>query len=107
MTSETLKLWGNGAVTLPKEWRERYGTKHFLARENERGYLVIMPILDVEYWEKEDGSCGLHFPHGIEMGEFGKLMDEVGEKIHGKRGYQKIKKMSEKKLPRKTRTQKG
>ena len=73
MTSETLTLWENGAVTLPKEWRERYGTRHFLAKENERGYLVIMPIIDVEYYEEPDGTCGLRFPSGIEMGEFAEL----------------------------------
>ena len=73
MTSATLTLWDNGAVTLPKEWRERYGTKHFLARENEQGYLVIMPIMDIEYFEEEDGTCGLRFPHGIAAGELLKL----------------------------------
>lgn len=96
MVSKALTLWPNGVVTLPKEWRERYGTKHFLAKETKEGYLVIMPILDVEYWEKKDGSFGLHFPHGIEAGELRRLMDEAGEKIHGKKGYQKIKKLSEK-----------
>jgi len=81
MTSETLTLWENGAVTLPKEWRERYGTRHFLAKENERGYLVIMPIIDVEYYENTDGSFGLRFPSGIEMGEFVKLMKKANKNI--------------------------
>lgn len=81
MTSETLTLWENGAVTLPKEWRERYGTRHFLAKENERGYLVIMPIIDVEYYEEEDGTCGLRFPNGIEMGEFAKLLKKADKNI--------------------------
>ena len=66
MISETLNLWDNGAVTLPKEWRERYGTKHFLAKEDSNGYLVIMPIIDVEYYERDNGECGLKFPHGIQ-----------------------------------------
>jgi len=91
MTSETLTLWENGAVTLPKEWRERYGTRHFLAKENERGYLVIMPIIDVEYYEEPDGTCGLRFPSGIEMGEFSELW---------KQGTKKIA-MEEKKMKRK------
>lgn len=82
MIDETLTLWENGAVTLPKEWRERYGTKHFIAKENERGFLVIMPILDVEYYENADGSFGLHFPSGIEMGEFVKIMDKMERHIH-------------------------
>ncbi len=81
MTSETLTLWENGAVTLPKEWRERYGTRHFLAKENERGYLVIMPIFDVEYYEEPDGTCGVRFPSGIEMGEFAELWKEGMKKV--------------------------
>lgn len=67
--NESLTLWGNGAVTLPKEWREKYGTKHFIARENERGYLVIMPVVESEYYEEADGSFGLRFPMGVEPGE--------------------------------------
>lgn len=97
MLSETLTLWSNGAVTLPKEWRDRYATKHFLAKENEKGYLVIMPILDVEYWE-EGKDCGLHFPHGMEMGEFVKLLDRLGKKMYGEEGYGNALKMAEKEL---------
>ncbi len=65
MFSETLNLWGNGSVTLPKEWRTRYQTKHFMAEETPEGYLVIKPILDVEYFESENGTFGLRFPMGM------------------------------------------
>jgi len=81
MISETLNLWENGAVTLPKEWRERYGTKHFLAKENEKGYLVIMPIMDIEYYEEDNGTFGLRFPTGIEASELLSLMQEAHEKL--------------------------
>ena len=81
MVSTTLSLWGNGAVTLPKEWRDRYCTKHFLAKENKQGYLVIMPIIDVEYNEYEDGTCELKFPSGIEAGELLKLWDDATKKL--------------------------
>jgi len=84
MISETLSLWGNGAVTLPKEWRERYDTRHFIAKENEKGYLVIMPILDVEYYEEADGSFGLRFPTGIEAGELIKLWKQGMKEIEKK-----------------------
>lgn len=77
MVHDTLTLWGNGAVTLPKEWREKYGTKHFLAREDAQGYLVIMPIVDVQYYEQADGTCGLKFPGGIEAGEFLRLFEQA------------------------------
>ncbi|MBU0459064.1 AbrB/MazE/SpoVT family DNA-binding domain-containing protein [Patescibacteria group bacterium] len=95
MISETLNLWDNGAVTLPKEWREKYGTKHFLAKENSKGYLVIMPILDVEYYEDDDGSFGLRFPTGIEMGELIKLWEEGMEEA------KKIRKKKPKKSQKK------
>ena len=81
MISETLNLWENGAVTLPKEWRNRYGTKHFLAKENEKGYLVIMPIMDIEYYEEDDGTVGLRFPTGIEAGELATMMQKAEKKI--------------------------
>lgn len=77
MVHETITLWDNGAVTLPKEWRERYGTKHFIARENIQGYLVIIPIMDIEYYESGDGTCGLRFPSGIEVGELIQLWEKA------------------------------
>lgn len=73
MNATTLNLWGNGAVTLPKEWRDRYPTKNFLAIEDDSGNLVIKPIVEVEYYESEKGF-GLKFPTGIEAGELLKLI---------------------------------
>jgi hypothetical protein len=67
MNAQPLHLWGNGAVTLPKAWRDRYATKHFLAKENAQGYLVIIPVTDMEYYEQDDGTCGLKFPMGVDM----------------------------------------
>lgn len=41
---------------------------------------------DVQYWEDDHGSFGLHFPRGIEAGEFLGLMEkyeaEEGRKKH-------------------------
>lgn len=74
LVSETLKLWENGAITLPKEWRRRYPTKHFLAEEDERGNLIIKPIVDSQYYEMPDGSFGLTFPTGIEAGKLAGLL---------------------------------
>ena len=91
MISQTLNLWDNGAVTLPKEWRERYDTKHFLAKENEKGYLVIMPIIDVEYYENDEGEFGLIFPHGIEAGELLKLFKQVDKDIEAEERMKKRK----------------
>lgn len=73
--SETLSLWGNGAVTLPKAWRKQFPTKHFMAVATKQG-LLIQPILIEEYKEK-DGSYGLRFPMGIEAGELGKLIKKA------------------------------
>lgn len=66
MISETVKLWENGAITLPKAWRNKYATKNFLIKETEEGHLEIVPIVDVDYYENKDGSFGLKFPTGIE-----------------------------------------
>jgi len=81
MISETLSLWANGAVTLPKQWRERYNTKHFIAKENKHGNLEIIPIVDAEYWEDDKGNFGLRFPHGIEASEFLELWQKYEAEI--------------------------
>lgn len=80
MISETVNLWGNGAVTLPKLWRERYKTRHFMARENKRGNLEIVPILEVEYYEDKGGNFGLRFPMGMEAGKLLKTLTKTKTK---------------------------
>ncbi|MDD5103547.1 MAG: AbrB/MazE/SpoVT family DNA-binding domain-containing protein [Candidatus Peribacteraceae bacterium] len=80
MVNGTLTLWGNGAVTLPKEWREQYGTKHFMAIETSAG-LLIRPILEVEYYENSPTDFGLHFPMGMEPQRFLKLMDAAEKEL--------------------------
>ena len=79
--SETLNLWGNGAVTLPKKWRERFPTKHFLAKELPDGSLQIRPILSVEYYEQEDGSYGVRFPMGMEAGDLADMLEAAAKDI--------------------------
>ncbi len=96
MVLRTLKSWGKGAVTLPKRWREKYETDHYIAREMANGDLVISPI-EVEYREdKKSGSFGLHFPKGIPMEQFVRIMDELGEKDFGKEKYRAMLKEAEK-----------
>lgn len=82
MISETLNLWSNGAVTLPKKWREKYSTKHFLAEEKPDGTLVITPIQTnvIEYeneYDPEDGHyySGLKFPGGMPAEELLKFVE--------------------------------
>ena len=81
MISTTLCMWGNGAVTLPKKWRDRFPTKNFLAQEDASGNLVIKPAEDTIYYERNDGSYGLHFPRGIEAGEFLERLKKAHAKI--------------------------
>jgi len=82
MISTTLSMHSTGAITLPKKWRERYPTKNFIVNELADGSLNIKPILDVEYYENADGSCGLKFPNGIDMHEFVKVWDKA---MHSKK----------------------
>jgi len=67
--SSTLTIRPNGSVTLPKEWRDQYPTRHFIAELTPDG-LLIKPILKTEYYEQADGSFGLRFPYGMDMEEF-------------------------------------
>lgn len=63
----TLKMFNTGQITLPKTWRSRYDTQHFLAEETEEGLLIIpitaKQIATVHYENKEE--FGVYFPEGI------------------------------------------
>lgn len=78
MNPVPLTLWGQGAVTLPKEWRQQFATKHFMAVVTSDG-LLIKPIVEVEYYENSPTDFGLRFPMGMKPERFLELMDE-GEK---------------------------
>ncbi len=88
MTTKTLNLWGKGAVTLPKEWREKHPTKIFTVNISD-DELVIRPIFPQQkrpkeriiYYEEPDGSFGLHFPYGIPASELVKRLKEADAKI--------------------------
>lgn len=97
MISTTLCMWGNGAVTLPKKWRDRYPTKNFLAEEDIAGNLVIKPVEDIVYYEKEDGSYGLHFPRGIEAGKLAEMLRSSMNTFESERPLRKKAKASSKK----------
>ncbi|MBU1445903.1 AbrB/MazE/SpoVT family DNA-binding domain-containing protein [Patescibacteria group bacterium] len=62
----TLKLFNTGQVTLPKEWRNKFNTKHFVAEETEAG-LLIKPLIkdDTVYYEDRDGF-GLYSESGLD-----------------------------------------
>ena len=79
MFSVTLNLWGQGAVTLPKQWRDRYPTEHFMATETADGYLLIKPILDAVYYEDDEGF-GVRFPMGISASELVEKMKDIQKK---------------------------
>lgn len=53
--NHTLKLFNTWQVTLPKNWRDKYDTKLFIAEETEK-WLLIKPIINegVIYYENND-----------------------------------------------------
>ena len=79
----TMKLFNTGQVTLPKKWRDKYPTKHFIAKEVSNG-LLIQPIEpdvvkdDVVYYESKDGF-GIYSEKGFDGPE---LLQKI-LKIHG------------------------
>lgn len=77
----TLTMFNTGQVTLPKNWRDRFETKHFLAEEKEEG-LLIKPIQntedDVVYYENKDGF-GIYSKKGLPVE---KIINAIKE-IHG------------------------
>ena len=109
MFSKPIKLWGNGAITIPKKWREKWGTDSFMLEENAKGYLVIKPISfeepveekqtikkgkygnteDIDYvwyenvYDPEDNHyhSGFHFPGGIAPDVLLTMWREASEEI--------------------------
>lgn len=96
-----LKEFNTGQVTLPKAWREKYKTKHYLAFETKE-WLLIKPIeeeqdddkYDLElpkksdcvvyeeddecvYYETKDWYVWLHFKNGIEAWKLIKRMEKA------------------------------
>ena len=95
MNPKTLSMYGQGAITLPKEWRDKHDTKNFMAVETPQG-LLIKPIVDIEYYERKDGSFGVRFPMGIEAGKLADMMDAANAKIdaEGKKKKKRLPKNS-------------
>ncbi len=94
MYSTTITLRPNGSMTLPKKLRSKYPTIHFVAMEVDEGVL-LRPVRDeIEYYEKEDGTVGLHFPHGIEAGKLADMFEETIMKIEKEEKMKKRKNSS-------------
>lgn len=77
MQNYTLTMFNTGQITLPKQWRTRFDTRHFTAEETEKG-LLIKPILNADdpiFYENEE-SFGLIFPKGIDPQA---LIDKIKE----------------------------
>lgn len=79
----TLKLFNTGQVTLPKAWRDRVGSEHFVAEETDEG-LLIKPLEskkekdDVVYYEDKEGF-GIYSDKGLPVDKIIKAI----KKIHG------------------------
>lgn len=76
----TLKIFGKGQITLPKEWRERVDTEHFIAEETSRG-LLIKPLTEIAYYEIDEENFGLNFPMGIEASELYEKLKNAAKKV--------------------------
>lgn len=81
MNSVPLTLWGQGAVTLPKAWRDQFDTKHFMAVVTPDG-LLIKPIVFTEYYEKSPTHVGVRFPMGIGVGELYERVKKINAKLN-------------------------
>ena len=49
----TLKMFNTGQVTLPKKWRKRFDTDHFVGEETKEG-LLIKPLYLPSHLRRED-----------------------------------------------------
>ncbi len=78
MNTYTLKMFNTGQITLPKAWREKFKTKHFIAEQTDKGLLIkpILPEEEVVYYENDE-SCGLFFPKGVDPQVLIDKIDEI------------------------------
>lgn len=76
---KTLKVFGKGQVTLPKEWRTQFDTDQYVAVETSEG-LLIKPLEPVVLFEHEQGAA-LDFPMGIDAQEVKKELHAANAKI--------------------------
>ncbi|MBU2524963.1 AbrB/MazE/SpoVT family DNA-binding domain-containing protein [Patescibacteria group bacterium] len=75
-----LKLFGKGQITLPKKWRTKFQTKHFIAEETPQG-ILIKPLNEVNYYEIDENNFGLNFPTGIEANNLATKLSKANEKL--------------------------
>lgn len=80
MNPVPLMMWGQGAVTLPKKWRDQFPTKHFVAVVTSEG-LLIKPIVEVEYYEKSPTHFGVRFPMGMDVGKLYERVKKINAKL--------------------------
>ena len=95
MYSTTITLRPNGSMTLPKKLRTKHQTIHYIAMEVPEGVL-LKPIEEIQYYEKKDGTVGVHFPYGIEAGRLAKMMRTAINELDQERAVAKRKKASKK-----------
>ncbi len=63
-----LKSFNTGQITLPKKWRDKAGTNHFIAEERPDGLLVRPVKINTDestFYENEEGF-GVYFPSGMD-----------------------------------------
>ena len=77
MNSYTLKLFNTGQITLPKAWRDKFNTNHFLAKETKNG-LLIEPIKEKELvYYKGKNKIGLYCEKGLPVDDIIRKIDEL------------------------------
>lgn len=75
----SLKMFNTGQMTLPKKWRSKFETSHFVAKETKDG-LLIMPLIDEDFVAYEnEKEAGIIFPGGVDPNV---LIDQIS-KIDG------------------------
>ncbi|MBI1934399.1 hypothetical protein HYS30_01905 [Candidatus Peregrinibacteria bacterium] len=81
MFSTAITLRPNGSMTLPKKIRDEFPTAHFIVMKVEGGVFLRPVREEIEYYAKDNGTVGLHFPYGIEAGKLADMFEETIEKI--------------------------
>lgn len=76
----TLKIFGTGQVTIPKAWRDKYKTDHYIAQETPHG-LLLKPLVEELFYEDSADYFGINFPLGMDAKELALKLEEANGKI--------------------------
>lgn len=75
--SYTLKMFNTGQVTLPKKFRSKYNTNHYIAIEQDDGLLIKPLVTDQTVFYENGEWFGLYNSSGLDAAQIISEIDQL------------------------------